>query len=99
MVSEFKNLTIVIIMQVNMSMEFLKVMENIIGMMAVFIKVISVMEQDMDMEFGKTKIKHISALIKWTTKKDLEFTLGKIKKFTKVNSKTIIEMDMVKCIH
>ena len=82
-----------------MSMEFLKAMVNIIGMMVVYIKVISVMEQDMDMEFGKIKIKHILAPIKWTIKKDLEFILGKIKKFTKVSSKTIIEMDTVKCMH
>lgn len=79
-------------------MEFLKGMVNIIGMMVVFIKVISVMEPDMDMEFGKIKIKRILALTKWITKKDLEFTHGRIKKSTKVSSKMIIGMGMVKCM-
>lgn len=79
-------------------MEFLQDMVNIIGMMVAFTKVISVMEQDMDMEFGKIKIRRILALTKWITKKDLEFIHGKIKKSTKVSLKTIIGMDMVKCM-
>lgn len=79
-------------------MEFLKGMVNIIGMMVVSIKVISAMEQDMDMEFGKIKIKRILALTKWITKKDLEFTHGRIKKSIKVSLKMITEMDMVKCM-
>ena len=95
MVLEFKNLTMVIIMQESMLMASRKVMENIIGVMEVFTKVISVMEQDMDMVSGRIKIKHILAHIKWTIKKALEFIHGKIKRYTKDNSKMIIEMVMV----
>lgn len=95
MVLGFKNLTMVIITQESMLMAPHKVMESIIGVMVVFTKVISVMEQDMDMESGRIKIRHILAHIKWTIKKDLEFIHGKIKRYTKDNLRMIIEMVMV----
>lgn len=85
-------------MQENMLMELLKVMANIIGLMAAFTKVISVTVQDMGMESGKIKIKLILVLIKWTISKDLEFIHGKIKKFIKASSEMITKMDMEKCI-
>ena len=79
-------------------MEHLKDMDNIIGLMVVFIKVTLVMELGMDMEYGKVKIKLILDLIEWIINKDLAYIHGKIRKFIKVSLKMIINKDMDKFI-
>lgn len=77
-------------------MELHKAMDNIFGKMEALIKVISVMELVMDMEFGKIKNKHISDHTGLIIKRDLEFILGKTKKFIKGSLKMILEKVMEK---
>jgi uncharacterized protein (DUF3820 family) len=79
-------------------MEHLKDMENIIGLMVVFIKVILVMELDMGMGYGKVKVRLILDLIEWIINKDLAFIHGKIRKYIKVSLEMTTNKDMDKFI-
>lgn len=72
------------------------VMENITGMTVVFIKGISNMVFDMDMELGKIKNNLIKGLIEWIKNKVQEYILGQKDNVIKENLSKIIEMDMVK---
>lgn len=79
-------------------MGFLKDMENIVGRIQVFTKVILSKDFEMDMVFGnfrKKKIKNIEDIIVWTRKVDMESTNGKMVGVIREILITIIGMDLV----
>ena len=80
--------------QESTSTAYPKVMASTIGRTVVFTKVISVMEQDMVMEFGRVRIKRIWVRIGWTIRRDLGCILGRIRKYTRGNLETTIGTGM-----
>ena len=69
-------------------------MDNTIGLMEAFIKEISSTESDMDMEYGKIKIRFIRGAIDQIKNKVLVSTNGQESKHIKDNSKRIFDKDM-----
>ncbi len=70
-------------------MEYVKAMDNIFGLMEVYIKEISAMVKGMDLEYGTMKINLILALIKWIKNKVSAFIHGGVSIFIKAILKMI----------
>lgn len=93
-----KNLEMEIIIKVNMSTVFHKVLDNIPGAMAVTTKEISSRDSEVDTVCGKSVnpkiVKVTKGIIRWTKNQDMGSTSGRTAGYIKEISRMTTEMDM-----